>query len=223
MVTLPYKLKIMKRYTLMFLLLGFLANPAFSQSSISPQVFGISVGGYTNFPANQDYLKYDINVIYVAPYVNVGRHEFSLGLQYPLSTKSLYNPDESISPMPGVIAGYKFYILDPEGRENVFIHYAFQYMRFKSNDITGFFTETMTEKDMYINNVIGLGYNLYFDMQARFGLYYTLDYLIAQGSYKLSVPSDFLLGWQTQYFWNRLSTHIGFTFKLVGLKKKEKK
>jgi hypothetical protein len=215
----------MKNILTIFLILGLLcsAPSVFSQASVSSQDFGISVGGYTNFPANQDYLNDAMSVIYVAPYIKVGRHEFSLGLQYPLPVKGLYDAETTLNPMPGALAGYKFYILDPEGRENVFIHYAFQYLRFKSTDVPGFEGEALTEKDMYINNVLGLGYNLYFDMQERFGLYYTLDYLVSQAGLNITYKSWSPDVWETQYIWNRLSTHIGFTFKIVGLKKKEKK
>ena len=76
---------------------------------------------------------------------------------------------------------------------------------------------------MYINNVIGLGYNLYFDTEGRFGLYYTLDYLISQTGYKLAGPGSNTNSWTTQYVWNNLSTHIGLIFKLTSLKKKEEK
>jgi len=79
------------------------------------------------------------------------------------------------------------------------------------------------EKDMYINNVIGLGYNLYFDTEGRFGLYYTLDYVISQTGYKLSSAGYNNNSWSTNYIWNNLSTHIGLVFKLTSLKKKEKK
>jgi hypothetical protein len=80
-----------------------------------------------------------------------------------------------------------------------------------------------TETDIYINNVIGLGYNLFLDTQERFGFYYTLDYVISQAGYKLGTPGFNDNSWATQYIWNNLSTSFGFIFKLTPLKKKEKK
>jgi hypothetical protein len=198
----------------------------FSQSEPIKQDFGISAGGFSNFPANQHYMTDLKSVIYVAPYIQVGRHEFSVGFAYPVAIKGLYFSDDNINPNPGFIAGYKFYVFNPYFRENMFIHYSFEYLRYKSDYnkvLTGDVSSSYTETDMYINNVIGLGYNVYFDTEGRFGLYYILDYLISQTSYKLNgnVPNSGT--WMTNYIWNNLSTHFGLTFKLTSLKKKVKK
>ena len=201
-----------------------MSHQLLSQNIADIKDFGITAGGFTNFPANQNYMKDDISAFYVAPCVRSGRHEFSAGLLYPIITKGLSFSDNNISPRPGFIAGYKFYILNPYYRENVFIHYSFEYFRYtgkydvyySGNDVPVQWTET----DMYINNVIGLGYNLYFDTGQRFGLYYTLDYLIPQTSYKLGTPGYTNNSWTTKYVWNNLSTHIGLSFKITSLKKK---
>jgi hypothetical protein len=71
--------------------------------------------------------------------------------------------------------------------------------------------------------VIGLGYNLFFDTGGRFGLYYTLDYVISQTGYKLGTPGIKNTSWNVQYLWDHLSTNFGFIFKLTSLKKKDKK
>jgi hypothetical protein len=71
--------------------------------------------------------------------------------------------------------------------------------------------------------VIGLGYNLFFDINRRFGLYYTLDYVISQTGYKLDAPSYTDNTWTTRYIWNNLSTHVGLSFKITSLKKTVKK
>jgi hypothetical protein len=199
----------------------------FSQSNSDMQEFGITTGAFTNFPANQNYLKEDISVLYVAPYLRTGRHEFSAGIVYPLQTHNLFFKDYNINPRPGMIAGYKFYIFNIYGRENLFVHYSFQYLRFMGNyDINYNWTSQTyhwTETDTYINNVIGLGYNLFFDTKGRFGLYYTLDYVISQTGYKLGTPGINNTSWNVQYLWNHLSTNFGFIFKLTSLKKKDKK
>jgi len=199
----------------------------FAQSGTIPKEFGISAGAFTNFPANRNYLKEDISVFYIAPYVRVGRHEFSAGIVYPLSTKSLYFGDSNIDPCAGAIAGYKYYIFDIYGRENLFIHYAFQYLRFAGKYDTYYSWSTepyhWTENDMYINNVIGLGYNLFFDANERFGLFYTLDYVISQTGYKLGTSGYNDNPWVTRYFWNNLSTNFGVFFKLTSLNRKVKK
>jgi hypothetical protein len=196
--------------TLLIIILPF---KIFSQSGIIKQEFGISTGTFTNFPANQNYLKDDITVFYAAPYVQVGKHEFSAGLVYPSSTNGLYNSDYTVNPQLGAIAGYKFYIFNVYGIENLFVHYSFQYLRFKGHD----------ETDMYINNVIGLGYNVFFDSHGRFGFYYILDYVIAQTSYKPGTPVINDFPWATKYIWNNLSTNLGFIFKLTSLKKQSEK
>ncbi|MCX6284320.1 MAG: hypothetical protein NTW31_08810 [Bacteroidetes bacterium] len=203
-----------------------ISTKLFSQSDPVKQDFGISAGGFTNFPATKDYLTKYISVVYIAPYIQVGRHEFSAGLVCPMSTGALYFTDNNIYPSLGAIAGYKFYVFNAYYRENLFIHYSFQYLRFKAGyDISsssGIPADHYTETDMYINNVIGLGYNLYFDTEGRFGLYYTLDYMISQTGYKLSGPGS-STNWVTNYVWNNLSTHIGLIFKITPLKKNIKK
>ncbi|MEI6886433.1 MAG: hypothetical protein WCO02_18230 [Bacteroidota bacterium] len=199
----------------------------YSQADQVKQDFGISVGGFTNFPANQNYLTDYMSVMYVAPYIQVGRHEFSVGMTYPVSTQALFFQENDVNPYPGAIASYKFYVFNPYGRENMFIHYSFQYLRFKRGfevpASSALPADYWTETDMYINNVIGLGYNIYFDMEERFGLYYTLDYVISQTSYNLHSSTVSNHNWNTQYVWNNISTHIGFIFKLTPLKKKVKK
>jgi len=198
----------------------------FSQSSSGIQEFGIDAGALTNFPANQDYQKKNMSMLYLSPYVRTGRHEFSAGLIYPLTTHGLVFNDQNINPRLGATAGYKFYIFNVLGRENLFVHYMFQYLRFKGNYDTYYSWSPepyhWTETDMYINNVIGFGYNLFFDAGERFGFYYTLDYVISQAGYRLGAPASTGNIWYTQYIWNKLSTNVGFSFKITSLKKKTK-
>jgi hypothetical protein len=219
----------MKRSVLILLIAAFcfLFSPTvFSQSSSGMQEFGIDAGALTNFPATQDYLKKNMSMLYLAPYVRTGRHEFSAGLICPLMTKGLFFSDNNMNPRLGAMAGYKFYIFNVFGRENLFVHYMFQYLRYKGSydlyvpkDAQSF---QGTETDMYINNVIGLGYNLFIDANERFGFFYTLDYVISQTGYKLGAPANTDKSWATQYVWNKLSTNIGLSFKLTSLKKKAK-
>ncbi|MEI7724935.1 MAG: hypothetical protein WCK09_07505 [Bacteroidota bacterium] len=215
----------MKKYLAVLLTIQFLCittHKLFSQSSEINKEFGITTGALTNFPANANYLKDNITVFYLAPYVRTGKHEFCAGITYSLSAKGLVFPYETINPRPGATAGYKFYVFDVYGRENLFIHYSFQYLRFSE---TYWSTQSFsqTETDMYINNVIGLGYSLFFDSNERFGFFYTLDYVISQAGYKLNSRGSDNHLWTTQYVWNNISTNFGFTFKLTSLKKKDKK
>jgi hypothetical protein len=199
----------------------------FSQEEPVNREFGITAGGFTNFPANQDYLTKNTSVFYLAPYIRVGKHEFSAGILYPLTTQSLLWEDYNIYPRMGATAGYKFYVFDVYGRENLFIHYSFQYLRFQRkyemSYIWAFEPYQWTETDMYINNVIGLGYSLFFDTAERFGLFYTLDYVISQTSLKPVPPGFKKDSWNTQYVWNNLSTNLGFSFKIGSLGRKAKK
>jgi len=199
----------------------------FSQSNALPQEFGITAGSFTNFPANQNYLKQDISVFYVAPYIRTGKHEFSLGILYPLNKPGLDFSDYTINSRPGFTAGYKFYIFDVTGRENLFVHYSFQYLRFSGKyDILYHGSDQpyhWTEKDSYINNSFGVGYNLFLDANERFGFYFILDYMITQTSYQLGNQYLSDKSWNTNYIWNNLSTHMGLSFKLTPLKKKGKK
>jgi hypothetical protein len=225
-----FKVDFMRRFIAILFAIQFMFAISFklhSQSGSDLQEFGITTGGFTNFPANQNYMKDYMNAIYLSPYVRTGQHEFSAGILFPLKTHALNFQDNNIDPRLGFIAGYKFYVFNIYGRENMFIHYAFEYLRFEGdyvNEVSqSIQTVQWTEKDMYINNVIGLGYNLFFDYNRRFGLYYTLDYLISQASYKLSDQNSNPDSWTTKFVWNNLSTHFGLIFKLTSLKKKEKK
>ena len=208
-------------------LMAIFSQTIYAQTDEVKQDFGITLGGFTNFPANQNYLTDYMSIVYVAPYIQVGRHEFSVGMTYPVSSQALFFQENNVNPYPGAIASYKFYVFNPYGRENMFIHYSFQYLRFKRGfevpASSALPADYWTESDMYINNVIGLGYNIYFDMEERFGLYYTLDYVISQTSYNLHSSTVSNHNWNTQYVWNNISTHIGFIFKLTPLKKKVKK
>jgi hypothetical protein len=220
-------MKIRIKVTFATLLGILLACQLYSQNNEISQEIGITTGGFTNFPANQDYLKKYMSLVYIAPYYRIGRHEFSAGFTAPVSTDALFFNDRMVNPRLGAIAGYKFYVFNPYGRENLFIHYSFEYIRLKGTMDTYYNTIHQTyhwtETDTYINNVIGLGYNLFFDMNARFGLYYILDYMITQTSYKIGNQGFTSDSWTSKYVWNNLSTHIGFIFKLTSVDKKVKK
>ena len=220
----------MNKYVVFLLIIAILcigSGKLFSQRNLTMQEFGVNAGALTNFPANQNYLNENIKVFYAAPYLRTGQHEFSAGIVYPLQTHALYNNESNIDPRPGATAGYKFYVFDVYGRENLFVHYSFQYLRFAGsynihNIATGQ-TFRLKEMDTYINNVIGLGYNLFFDMNGRFGFFYTLDYIISQTSYKAGNPGSANTPWITSYAWEHISTNFGFIFKLTALNSKAKK
>ena len=199
----------------------------FSQSAEVNHEFGITAGAFTNFPANKNYLKNNISVFYIAPYIRAGQHEFSVGAVCPLKTHGLYYTEDNINPRLGACAGYKFYIFDIYGRENLFVHYSFQYLRFMGSYVKYYYGHSQpylwTETDTYINNVIGLGYSLFFDSNERFGFFYTLDYVISQTGYNRAAQSSNQVIWITQFVWNNISTNLGFSFKLTSLKKKDKK
>lgn len=186
----------------------------FSQSEITYKELGINVGGFTNFPANQDYLTNYMSAVYVAPYIRIGRHEIMAGINCPMPADGLYNTGLRLDPRPGVVAGYKLYLFNPFGRENMFIHYSFQYLNLKGGE-----NETY-EKDRYFNNTIGLGYHLFFDSGARFGLFYILDYVISRTGYNRFNNNSAAFEWTNEWAWNHLSTHIGLSFKLAEFRTK---
>ncbi len=199
------------------MLFTFLSNILYAQEGGLKHEFGLTVGGFTNFPVNKNYLKENIKVISIAPYVRLNKHELYVGFLYPLKSPGLFSGSK-ITPSLSAIGGYKFYIFNNAGRENLFLNYSFQYLKYlgyyeKKDPITNkpiFLEETPS----YINNVIGFGYVVYFDQQHRFGFYYTLGYVISQLTYVSDYwqyNSDKI--WQTQYIWNHASTNIGFSFK----------
>jgi hypothetical protein len=219
----------MKRFISIFLVGQFLflgIQKLHSQSNAVPAELGIDAGALTNFPANQHYLSENITVFYLTPYIRTGQHEFSAGFAYPTKAYALFSSENKLNPCMGATAGYKFYIFNAAGRENLYVHYSFEYLRFRGSYETSFYGMMLPvhwdETDMYINNVIGLGYNLFFDANARFGLFYSLDYVISQTSYKTGAPNTDNKTWTSQFAWNNLSTNIGLLFKLTSLNKKTK-
>jgi hypothetical protein len=204
----------------MLLLISF---SSFSQSAGLTREVGLSVGGFTNFPCNQHYLDDNIKVISLAPYVTIGKHEFSVGILYPLPANGLFSAVK-INGWPGATAGYKFYIFNKAGRENMYVNYTFQYLRFSGPfDVyseLGSFPYKFTEKNTYINNVFSLGYVVYFDTHQRFGMYYSLGYVISQGGYQEYLGHTTNFPWTTRFSWNHLNTCLGFSFKLKGFDKK---
>ncbi len=206
------------------LAVSLISSPAlFAQLTPGVGEFGIDAGHFANFPATRDYLKNISSVLYIAPYIRTGKHEFFAGLAYPLSTTALYFSENNVYPKPGAVAGYKFYIFDVLGVENLFIHYTFQYLRYSGSHDQYYTGVTQPynwkETDTYINNVIGLGYNVFLDKYERFGFFYTLDYVISQTSYKLAGQGYSDNSWSMNYVWHNLSTNLGFSFKLTPLKK----
>jgi hypothetical protein len=215
----------MKKYTVSFLGAIFLliSYTSFSQSTALNREFGLAVGGFTNFPANKHYLDDNIKIISLTPYIIIGKHEFYAGILYPLNANGLYS-GEKLNSRPGATAGYTFYIFNKAGRENMYVNYSFQYLRYKGPfDVypdPGFSPYKFTEKNTYINNVFSLGYVVYFDTQQRFGMYYSLGYVISQGGYQEYLNHNFRDQWTTQYIWDHINTNVGFSFKLKNFDKK---
>jgi hypothetical protein len=206
-----------KIFFLTVILIIAFAGQAFPQKDTTGEL-GITFGGFTNFPANKDYLNKNHSAFYLAPAYRIGKHEFTLGISIPLNTDALFQTDSTIKSRPGFIAGYRFYFADIYGQEKFFIHYNFQYLRYSRDYevlVMPKSTEAgWTEKDMYINNIIGLGYYLYLGSKNQCGFYYVLDYVISQRSYHVKGP--FLEGhtWISEFVWNNLSTGLGFYIKL---------
>jgi hypothetical protein len=221
------KIKYMKRLIAIIitveLVLTFSAGIFAQSDAVAPEL-GIDVGTFTNFPLNQDYLSRNITTFYLAPYVRTGQHEFSAGFVYPTQSYALFGSENKLDPCMGAVASYKYYIFNAAGRENLYVHYGFQYLRLKGSYDTYFTGSTepvhWDETDMYINNVVGFGYNLFFDTDARFGLFYSLDYVIAQTSYNTGSQNSGSKTWTTQFVWNNMSTNLGLLFKLTSFKKK---
>jgi hypothetical protein len=210
------------RFSLLAVILLIISISSFSQSTSLTREFGLTVGGFTNFPTNQHYIDDNIKVLSLAPYITVGKHQFYAGILYPLRANGLYS-DKKIYSRPGATAGYTFYVFNKAGRENMYVNYSFQYFKFTGNFDAGPSPYTFIEKDIYINNVFSLGYVVYFDTQQRFGMYYSLGYVISQRGYQehpntvdLKNPS----AWWTEFSWNHFNTNFGFSFKLKQFDKK---
>jgi hypothetical protein len=219
-VSLLPKLLKMKKYIAVSLFAAFMLlipYNLFSQSTTLNREFGLTLGGFTNFPANKHYLDDNIKVISLAPYVIIGKHEFYAGIVYPLKANGL-NWGTKLDSRPGFVAGYKYYIFNKAGRENMYVNYSFQFLRFKGTPDV--FPDMSYEINDYINNVISLGYVVYFDRQQRFGMYYSLGYVISQGSYNNNYDSPSGNLWNAQYIWDHINTNVGFSFKLKNFDRK---
>jgi hypothetical protein len=215
----------MKRSLLLpFFLWVILLNPItiFSQSAGLTREVGLTVGAFTNFPMNQNYLKDNIKGLpSLTPYVRVGRHEFFAGLILPSYT-SIY--DLHLNPCLSATAGYRYYVFNPAGRENLYINYSFQYLWFKKNYDAYAYPSAVPYHvhltEAYINNILSLGYVVFLDRNQRFGFYYSLGYIISQIGDKSVWEGQSSSVWYTHYIWNRLSTQVGFSFKLKSFDKK---
>ena len=192
---------------------------SFSQSIGLNREVGITLGGFTNFPSNQHFLDNNVKVISLAPYVTVGKHQFYAGILYPLNANGLYS-GAKLNSRPGATAGYTYYIFNKAGRENMYVNYSFQYLRFTGTFVGGPSHYQYFETDYDINNVFSLGYVVYFDTQQRFGMYYSLGYVISQGSYQSTMEAPTHFPWKTQFIWNNINTNLGFSFKLKQFDKK---
>jgi len=215
----------MKKHVLLFALAAIMLLGSinlYSQTNGLKREVGLVVGGFSNFALNKNYLKDNIKGLpYVAPYVRVGKHEFYGGLLWPFyETLS----DHYLNSRLSAIAGYKYYVFNPSGRENLFVNYSFQYLGFKGGydnyPPAGIPSIHSTRTQFYINNIFSLGYVLFLDPNNRFGFYYTLGYIIARESNKDESPFLIPSSFSSRYLWNRLSTNIGFSFKLKGFDKK---
>jgi len=218
----------MKKSILLFLtaiLIFSVTSNSFSQSEGLTREFGLTAGAFTNFPCNKDYLNNNIKIFHLAPYVRIGRHEFYAGIVYPLNAKGLYS-NENLDSRPGAFGGYKFYVFNPAGRENMYVNYAFQYLRFKGLWDNNPNPDNIVERNYYINNVFSLGYVVYFDTQQRFGMYYSLGYVISEGGYQTyasTIKTNPQRLWLTKFSWNHINTNVGLSFKLKCFDKKAPK
>jgi hypothetical protein len=189
----------------------------------------LNAGAFTDFPCNQYYLKDNIKSISLAPYVRVGKHEFYAGMVCSIKKT---NPTSTIKYdfRPGAFAGYTFYVFNPAGRENMYLNYSFQYLNFKENiNFEGSHlyppntSYTIKNKTSFINNVFSLGYVVYFDTQQRFGLYYTLGYVVSLNSIYNQSEAISLDERYSRFVWNNLCTNVGLSFKLKSFDKKAPK
>lgn len=66
-----------------------------------------------------------------------------------------------------------------------------------------------------------MGYNLFFNIDGRFGFFYTLDYMISNTNYNVTNNTVAMVPIKLNMnVWNNLSTNFGFLIKITSMKKK---
>jgi hypothetical protein len=197
----------MKKTTVsvIFLIISLTVSPClFSQKDPLRKQFGISVGAFINPTFDLE----KTGGAYVAFYRRIEKHEFSLGLIYPSHTQGRLSNDD-IKPTFGALAAYKCYLLDPVRRENLFVYYSLHVLRYCGSYY--YYTGSggihhAGETDTYINNIAGVGFNVFMDKEQRFSFYYSIGYVI---SYWMTEED------QSGFVLNALNSNAGFSFKLA--------
>jgi hypothetical protein len=181
----------------------------FSQSDTVRKQLGINTGIFFNYSFTENIT---IGGAYLDLYKRIGKHEYYGGLIYQSKPKGELTEGE-LKPRFGIIAGYKFYFYKFPHRENIFLHYTFQYLSFIGRYPKyshGSYIGDYTQNDDFINNIIGLGFTVFFNKKQRFGFYYSFGYII----------SKHIAG---GFNWSFINSNFGFNFKLTNLKTRKLK
>lgn len=197
---------------------------SYSQAENNPSEIGIFGGTFFNLGGSQ-MTEETIASFDLATYFRKQRHEFYLGIIYPFLIPAisgyLYLDTKKI----GGLAGYKFYLLNPRHRANIFAQYEFQYIYF-----TGHYEEGNQSGKTYIyhtvysylHNVFGVGFVAFFDKKHRFGVSGAVGYIIPLEFYKRTeglIDCDELYKWGDNDMNNYFNLNLSFCFKLIPCKR----
>jgi hypothetical protein len=196
---------LMKKYTILltvFITLIF-SDKLLSQSETGNLKLGIRSGASTCI---NGYNPSDDNIMafYFTSYLRIKKHEFNLGMVYPVTTYG--GMDGVLNSNIDPVVGYKYYFLKFPKWVNPFIHYEFQYLRYSGVVDDGSKEHNQyTETDNLFYNIIGFGFNGFFYKNQNFGFSWSLGFIIP--------VKKFYAGYQ-----NYLNSNLSFYFTLVSFK-----
>ncbi len=147
-------------------------------------MFGLRMGAFFNndgFERFHQFIDYHTIVAYNwEAFINIDRHDFSVGLIYPLMIEAekgeAYGSEHTI----GALLGYRYYLFNPRHKTNLFLLYEFQYIYFSGNILKTYRTESYHVDALIesIRNVFGIGFSLFFDKNKYAGISMGCGYII---------------------------------------------
>jgi len=161
---------------------------------------------------------------YIAPSLQLGKHEFYLGCLVNERTEG-----EKFKPSLGGIAGYKFYVDKNPGAIQFYLNYSLILQRYLySEDYTFYsgpnhtnsYVVNYINKERLYNNVFGYGLNFYLTKKKNIYFYQTTGYSVIRYIDKGYEDNKFTNVYK-EFIWSQIMFTAGLTYKLTSLKNKK--
>lgn len=182
--------------SLLFLLFIFVISNSHSQeSSANSPILGLRLGPSFSTEIRSNYfadwktiIGYDLSA-----YLNIHRHEFSVGWMFPIKMY-LTEGDAYVGGLfkIGALMGYRYYIFNPQHSTNLFFQYELQYIYFTGHNLKTYKNESYVDVDTYefVYNILGIGFSQYFDKNKHIGFSLGCGYIIPYVHIKIVGPKS---------------------------------